>query len=552
MTKTLYPRTNVSKLPMSDDLAYGWAVLRASCEKGPLTMAKREKIKLSGVYMLKHRVSFTAYAFDGQLKPDGNPHVSSLRTGEKDEAKARGKAEEWLEDLKVLWDFKYGASSTQAAAAAAMPADSIHQLLQDRLADLLAELGEGNTYLGYVSEVKVFLQILGPKRSRQRPDQLKPRHITRIRDIRLRRLNPERGAGAQSLRELRFILKEVPGFSAECLAALYAPRRKKGRRSKKFTDEFPFLDAELQIMIIKLPEASDTAQGLFLGGAAGSMHRADAYTMRWQQFDEASEAIAKGIRVKTDNPFYFGIWPEFIAWLKRRKRRKGDIYIFPEIMFGVRKMRKEPDCNQTPLKPEAESSNSIRSRAGQFFREFQVGICKIERPGVSFWSFRHYNFSELHATGHSVQLLMDLSGHDSIENLWKYIHSLPRHLRRAAISLRNHYIAIKEGREEPVCLTHTDVAEQITKVAHESNAELKRDVWQAVNHAALYVVKEFSRLLSSLPIVLADGRAMIELPRTFTPAGFLPFFGLNHAAQPDEFQQQLPLAFPEGSNPSLP
>jgi integrase len=531
---------------MSEDLAYGWAVMRAACGKGLLAKGNPEKISLSGVYTLKNHNSFTAYGFDGQLKPNGDSHPVSLLTSEKDKAKALDKATEWISDLMVLWEHKYRTTSARGAGAASIPPDCVEQLLLDRLEVLEAELGDGATLAGYRSEVKVFLEILGPKRAHGPLDRIKPEHYARIRDARLRRLDPTRGAGAHSLRKLRFVLKDLPGFKPECLSALYASKRKRGRRSKKYTDEFPFLDSELKLIIDKLPEASPTAQGLILIGAMGSMNFGDAFRMRWKEYDEAREAVAKGIRAKTNNPFYFGIWPEFDGWVAKRNRQKGDIYIFPEIIFTQRQL-KDPNRNKTPLKDEDKCIVGIRSRAYRFFGEFLVGVCKIVRPGVSFRSFRHYNLSQLYADGHSPQLLMDLSGQDGIDNFFKYIHSLPKHIRRASISLRSNFNAVGEGRERPVCLTGTDVAERVAEVVRENKDDLKRDLLQAVNQMGLFVVEAICRRLLGHATVPADGRAVIELDRSFIFGGSLSLFGLNHAAQPGEIQPLLALEYPNAA-----
>lgn len=60
----------------------------------------RKEIRLIGLYPKKGHKYLYAYAYDGRLTPEGRKHYVSLCTQETDSAKARAKAEQFVNKLK--------------------------------------------------------------------------------------------------------------------------------------------------------------------------------------------------------------------------------------------------------------------------------------------------------------------------------------------------------------------------------------------------------------------------------------------------------------------
>jgi len=539
-----------------------------------LFKGNREDIRLMGIYPLKKHKYLYAYAYDGQLKPNGKKNFVGLTTEETDLAKARAKGEKLVIDLLKQWDQKYGTKAVNSSAKGVQlsppPDYCIEQLIVDKLDILRAELGEGNrTLQGYLAAGRFILEFLGPKRARGRFEILTEDVIVRLKEARLRKLNAESGSPKTCIYNLRHVLEGLPGFKDEWLKLLKAPKLR-GALAQKFSEDFPFLIPELKLMHDNLPRALDTAKGLYLFGASGTMHSGDAVLTRWAQFDEAMEAIAEGRRMKNGNPFRYGIWPELETWLKTRKREPGDSYIFPELIFRQERL-KSPLCNKTRLSPQEEKSDGIKARAWIVFHEFLV-LCGITRKGVSFRSFRTYNSSELFAAGYPVPLLKAVTGHTTDENFFKYVHILPRHIRRLAEYHRRHYQAIVAGKELPVYLTHTEVVEELTSVAAENQAELKRFaarlldslgvqiktqleglILAGMNGMAAQIVNAFCSALGGQRQPCADGNVVIQLPRLSLPENLVPAPGFEGESLLAELgaQPQLALIFPDRENRSL-
>jgi hypothetical protein len=284
------------------------AVDRPASEVSPhgrLCKGNRDDIRVIGAYERGKKGLLTLHAYDGQNWEDGKPHTTTLATQETDKVKALAEGPKFVEHLTRAWDQKYGTTDEAKADAAnaAAPWGSTLARMREVLEELKAEGVSPNTLTNYVSEARAFMELLGPKRARRRPDQFKPHEIERICECRLRTLDADTGTPRQCLRKLRFLLRRA-GFSKECVAAIKVVRRRRGP-SKKHSSEYPFYDSEVRIMWKNLPRARDTAQGLFYVGASGTMHVSDAVMSKWSDFDEAEEALVNGRRIKTGNPFQY-------------------------------------------------------------------------------------------------------------------------------------------------------------------------------------------------------------------------------------------------------
>lgn len=465
-----------------------------------LFKGRLDEIRLigKGIYLLSGHKYYIVNAYDGQHLANGKKRRVAVSTEETDNGKALLKANEFVNGLKRQWIQKYGesgADSSNDSRVSEPPEGSIQKLLLERLDILMAELGDGCTLAGYLVEGRIFLDILGSKRARWSPARLTPELIQRIVKLRLRRLDPSTNSQNQCTRNLRYVLKELTGFKPEWLKLIKAERRKRGLNHSKRSDDFPFLLDELKKMHDALPKGSNTAVGLYHLGSSGAMNPGDAANSRWAQFDEAVEAMAEGRRMKNGNPFCHGIWPELLAWIKCRKREAGDIYIFPDLIFTA-EQRKDPRCNKTRLSLNEEKASPIKTRTWAVFHEFLL-LCGITRQGVSFRSFRSFNCSELFAAGYPVHLLKAVTGHDMDESFFKYVHVLPRHIRRIAEYHRRFYQAVVAGKELPVYLTHTEVVEALTSVAAAKQAELERFVTRALDRLEGQIKTELRNLIAT-------------------------------------------------------
>jgi hypothetical protein len=535
-----------------------------------LFKGSRDEIKLIGVYPLKKHKYLYAFAYDGQRKPNGAKNMVSQTTGETDMVKARAKAEEFAADLIRQWDQKYGANgtnpTTQDNQPVRVPDGCIEQQILERLDMKKAEVGEGQTLGAYLAAARCVLDFLGQKRAWGRWEMLSDNVIVRLKEARLRGLDPNTDSPWQVMNIMSFLLDGLPGFKQEWLDLLKVPKGTKGWRGDKKSDDFPFLIHELGLMHLNLPRASDTAKGLHWFGISGLMHSGDAALTRWQQLDDAVQAIAEGRRTKNGNPFRYGIWPELLAWLSTRKRKPGDIYIFPELVFTEGQL-KNPLCNKTPLTKEGEKSATIKTRIWNAFHEFLI-LCGITREGVSFRSYRSFNSSELFAAGYEVPLLKAVTGHNTDESFFKYVHILPRHIARLAENHRRQYLAFAAGTPLPVYLTHTEVVEELTSVASKNQAEIKRFAAAALeslggqlktqlgnlivttmNNMAAQVVGAFCRVLGGQIHPRSDGAVIIQLPRLALLENLTPTAVLSPGLPAND--QQLTLTFLNGKTQIL-
>lgn len=475
-----------------------------------------------------------AYAYDGQLNAKGENHRVSFATEERDKTKAMTVVLEFIEALKNAWDQTYGAAATKERNEA--PDGCIGQLLDDRVADLMAEYGEKNsTFCAWKREATMFGGLLGPRRLVWLPTQVDPKLMTQLCNRRASTLDPETDSVRSCFAKLRFVLNPI-GFTQETLDAIQAPKRKGRGRSKKYSTEYPFYDPEIRIMWLNLPRGSDTVRGLFHAQACSTTQPVDTAMLTWKEAEEAMECVFRGRRIKTQNPFQFYMSPELFAWLKeRRKQRPHDYYVFYELVFSERARRKDPDCTKRPV--AKEKAHAAEVEGYRIFNDFLRNVCQLKREGIGLRSFKYYNASELFGAGANKHLIMMLTGHDKIESFLHYLTGLPKYLRRLGEVLRKHYEAAIKGEETEVFLTRAEMVDAVRKDTRQNR--LEHEHW--LDRRLDAMPERFLRTLANLPRgclrVEPDGCLVIRLPRHIEAVPASPGNGFAH----ENDQLSLPL-----------
>jgi hypothetical protein len=273
--------------------------------------------------------------------------------------------------------------------------------------------------------------------------------------------NPDqtKSTKSQYLSQMRRLLAAMKpyGLPGECVKALLAPTGMIGKKP----DGYPFTEHDVHCMELRIAGRDSleqaepaTLHGLYYFEACSALHLGDVTFIRWEDVDEALEAFCDG-RIKTEVPFRFMASERLKKWLWQR-RREGEVYVFPELVFGVRE-QKHPDCNRKPLAKRKEKSrhNAVTGRAREYFDPF-LKRCKIKRKGISYKSFRHYNISYWKSTGTPDEVGMAIAGQLSYEAYVNYAAPAWVLIGRAKASLEQHYENVGNGTPEHHYLTLTE------------------------------------------------------------------------------------------------
>jgi hypothetical protein len=168
---------------------------------------------------------------DGTQAIGGQPQLVHYQTGTADPVEAHAKAQQLAERLKAAHLKAYalicGLHKPHSGLSSKVTSKSeVETLIEAVIAHLETELVPQTVINGYRCEAKAFIDLLG-KKAQLRPEELTPLDLSRVRDKRLRNLDPQTESPRQCMWRLRFLLRHIPGFSDECLTQLRAPKRQR-------------------------------------------------------------------------------------------------------------------------------------------------------------------------------------------------------------------------------------------------------------------------------------------------------------------------------------
>lgn len=291
-------------------------------------------------------------------------------------------------------------------------------------------------------------------------------------------------------------MRDEYGLDGECLKALATPSDMTGKEA----DEYPFLPEDITVMENKLCKEetkrllgnwAEAVEGLHYLGTASGLQPADVVYRKWTDLDASWQYIG-GYRFKTTNKFAFAISSRFQGWLRRRKAKGGvwtEGYIWPEFAHGIRKcLAAKRPLRLLTSKQEEDRLTNVTDRLRVGFTKFLKTVCEIDRPGISYKSYRHYVLPFLRSQNVPHEVGMDMAGQISMEAFLGYgDHGTPQQYKHTAALLENHFLKLKAGKNEPIILTPRDIVAYIDKsirkqtktlvqVLHESVLTLTREI----------------------------------------------------------------------------
>lgn len=439
--------------------------VRPGAAPAALQPGKRADIRLIGLYRDKRHYGkdkpLMAKAYTGFIKPNRKKEVESLRTGVTTETEAKPIVKTFLDDLRTRYDKVTGAKgqATAETSPAAKPGEeTMEQLVLLLLARWEKDPKRRGTIVGYKTDGKAFLRI-ARELARRTPDKFTEAECGKIRDQRLAELNPATKAPNQCMRNLRFVLQEIPGFPPALIDVFQPPRKQRGQGRKP---DYGFAMSDRVAMWEGLPTATWREQGLFYLGANAAMHLADATFTLTADLKEVRDAVSRRERIKNGNPFKFMPWYETVAWFDRRERPDA-VYLFWMFIFTPEELEADPDIIYRELTPEqkAEQLRTATATARKCFDEFLRRI-KIKRTGISYRSFRHTDIAHFEANGVPRRVGMDATGQSEEKTYLDYIHSTPEQMACLSEITRDCYDPARMGRR--CFLTLTQVVEEQRKI----------------------------------------------------------------------------------------
>ena len=307
------------------------------------------------------------------------------------------------------------------------------------------------------------------------------------------------------------ILTDDYGLDEDCKAAIRTPSNMTGAEA----DERPFRLSDIWTMenriegdktIEVLGNWADTIRGAYYGGTNCAFQPVDLAFLKWSYIDQDLKFI-DGRRFKTGIPFYIAISRRFRRWLLRR-RAKGGVwakgYIFPEFVFGIRAC-----LNSTgPLsiltdKQEEDIETNVTERLRDYFNKFLNQVCEIKRPGITYKSFRHYILPYLRSQNVPAEVGKDMAGQVTLEAYLGYGgHGAPQQHMRATGLLEDHFLNVKEGKNETIILTNRDLAQHLEKVQLKGLKKLLLAYQDST--------KEVTRKIDQVAVAQANGFEMLN------------------------------------------
>ncbi len=471
--------------------------------KRQIIKGDRNDIGLIACYKRGKYGLYTAHLRTGKLVYDSEAETTekqiiTRKTGELDLARAELKGKQFVEELKLAWDKEFGAAagSSDTPSGRAI-ADEVNALLEK----IKIEKGVGNTYRGYYSEGMALLRLLGDYQTLPSCEHTGP-EFSRIASERCDELDENTDSRRQCLWKMRHLASRIPGLPKECVEALRAPVRPRGQP----TESHAFSDSDIIIMGKHLSKATNTQRALFWGGATRSQHRVDMAFLKWSDYDQWRNSQGSSRRMKTKIAFSHYVWPELFDAIRVEDRKKGDYYMFPDLVYSKRQL-KDPLCNKTRL-PAAELRRravNVSVRMGEVFDEFLVA-CGIKREGISFKSFRCYNASLGMASGQSHRVLMTALGIVDLKTLLRYAGSTEEQVIALGEFFRQHWLAVMKGRKPTFigCLTQ---AVQVLSERYEASIRSARKELNLTRRELEVMRKELKELRTLLLAILAKTAA---------------------------------------------
>jgi hypothetical protein len=231
---------------------------------------------------------------------------------------------------------------------------------------------------------------------------------------------------------------------------------------------------------LKSPDQiTETAEGLYYFGSAGSLQPVDVVFRKWEDFDQNLEFVTAR-RWKTTVRFRFKVSVRFRRWLFARKQRGGiwdGVYIFPELVFGKRACRND-DCNDVDLtqKQKEKILASATGRIAEFFDPFLIA-CEVKKSGISYKSFRHYNLPLLRSKHVPHEVSMDMAGQETLIAFLGYgDHGTDWEYDRTANLVESHYVNLGLNRDDGDFLTLGELAKHSDAKLNNAVDHLKENI----------------------------------------------------------------------------
>lgn len=410
--------------------------------KKQIIKGDRKDIGLIGCYKRGKHGLYTAHLRTGKLVYDSEAETTekqiiTRKTGQLDPARAELKGKQFVEELKSAWDKEFGAPP---ASTGTQPEPSFADDMFTLLEKIKREKGEGSTYRGYYSEGTGILRLMGDYQSLPSRKHTGP-EFARIASERCDELDENTDSPRQCMWRMRYLCSRIPGLPKECVEALRAPVRPRSQSAESHA----FADSDIVAMGKHLPKATNTQRALFWGGAARSQHRVDMAFLKWSDYDQWRNSQGSSRRIKTKIAYSHYVWPELFDAIRVEDRKKGDYYMFPDLVYSRREL-KDPQCNKSRL-PAAELRRravKVSVRMGEMFDEFLIAS-GIKREGISFKSFRCYNASLGLVSGQSHRVLMTALGIVDLKTLLRYAGSTEDEVNALGEFFRQHWLAVMKG-----------------------------------------------------------------------------------------------------------
>lgn len=116
-------------------------------------------------------------------------------------------------------------------------------------------------------------------------------------------------------------------------------------------------------------------------------------------------------------------------------RRTRQLPMHPELKLALKVYQPHLDLNSPWLFPGKDRAKSLTLQAFDLNLRHALAQAKLSHKGISTHSFRRTLITRLHEKGCDIRLIQEITGHQDLKSLQRYVEVSPQRVREAIASL---------------------------------------------------------------------------------------------------------------------
>lgn len=116
-------------------------------------------------------------------------------------------------------------------------------------------------------------------------------------------------------------------------------------------------------------------------------------------------------------------------------RRTRQLPVHPELKLALKGYQPHLDLNSPWLFPGKDRAKSLTPQAFDLNLRHALAEAKLSHKGISTHSFRRSLITRLHELGFDIRLIQEITGHQDLKALQRYVEVSPERVKHAIASL---------------------------------------------------------------------------------------------------------------------